>query len=274
MTLKTKTFDNLFQFTQYVEKAIADNRWEFVSEIKHRAGRDNFFGETTLEQTLNSAKYGLKKYTEYFLDNINEVSTEQDVYDGIFLDNQGFAYDMGAVVSGVPECCLNTGALSSTPVITIYVDMAFNAGTKARLIQNRGIAITNLVHTLIAKKYIIDIHFIDFNTQYDMDTLITIKMDSSILSAATVSFMSSPEFWRQMVWIAEDELRQKDSESGRGTAFLTDEVRHIFEDNNIFVIPGYYQDRECLEHYEEVDSANKYISKLFNQYCKQRELEV
>lgn len=271
METRTITFDSLHELTDYVDKAIKENRWEVIKEIRQRqGGREKFFGDTNLENTMQAARYGLKEYTNYFLDNIKDIKPEGDMYDDIFLDYQGFAYDMGSVVAGVPECCINCGAPSISPTITIYVDITFYCGTKAKQIQNRGIAITNLINTLIARKYIIDLYFIDYNCQSDMNTLITTKIDAATLSVATVAFMCSPQFFRQMSWIATDELRNNDSCLGRGQSRLTEEMRKKIKDENIFYIGGSYTDEGCLDHYNNVNEANTYIAKKFNKFCEQQ----
>ena len=149
-------FDNLVEQKEYIKDAIKTRKWKVVSEIEREQPKNtDFYGETNLEDTLLSMDYGLKSYTEYFLDNIDDISSESDGADGMFMDYEGFAYDMGAVVSGEPECCVNMNQLAPTPVINIVVDISFVCRVTAKEIMNRGIAITNLVNTLLTKKYIV-----------------------------------------------------------------------------------------------------------------------
>jgi len=263
-------FDNLFEQREYVEKAINDNKWSVIREIREgQTKRSDFFGETNLSETIYAMDYGLQGYTNYFLDNISEVKQEADCNDELFMDSEGFAYDMGSVVSGVPECCINGGSPTSTPTIKIFVDITFYWGISAKEIQNRGIAITNLINTLLHKKYIIDLAFVDFNIQRDLQTMIITKFDSTTLSVATVALMCSPQFFRQLSWIATDELRGRNSDMGRGTSGMNNYLKNKIDEENIFFIGGSYNDRKVGEGvYKSIESANKHITKLFNKFAE------
>lgn len=264
-------FDNLVEQKEYIKDAIKTRKWKVVSEIERdQPTRTDFYGETNLEDTLLSMDYGLKSYTEYFLDNIDDISSESDGAYGMFMDYEGFAYDMGAVVSGEPECCVNMNQLAPTPIINIIVDISFVWNVSATKIMNRGIAITNLVNTLLAKKYIVNLEFVDFNIQNDIRTRIYTKIDTTTISIATIAMLCSPQFFRQISWITTDELREKDSESGRGNSILDSRVINELKKDALFIGGSYNDNGACNQRgvYDSVKKANEYITELFNEYCK------
>lgn len=274
MTKPTKeiTFNNLQEQKKYIQKAIKENKWEIINEIKRRQPTNkNFYGNTNLDKTLTAIDYGLNNYTEKFIENLKETNQQTQTNEEIFLDTQGFAYDIGSVVQGIPECCINTGAPKTKKIIKILVDISFNCTTTAEEIMNRAIAITNLINTITIKKNIIKISFFDFNIQDDINTLILTNINTEIISPATIAFISSPQFFRQISWITTDELRNKDSTGGRGHSKLTDYIKDKIKKDNAFFIGGYYSDDKVKKGiYKTINSANDYITELFNNYCNNK----
>lgn len=267
-------FDNLVEQKEYIKEAIATGKWNIVSEIRERQPVEtNFFGDTNLENTLIAMDYGLKSYTEYFLDNLDEINSEQDGADGMFMDYEGFAYDMGAVVSGEPECCVNMNQLAPTPVINICVDISFCWNVPAKEIMNRGIAITNLINTLLTKKYIVNLEFVHYNIQSDMNTYLRTKIDTTTISISTIAMLCSPQFFRQISWVSIDECREKNSDCGRGNSILNKKQREMLSKDALF-IGGSYNDDNYTDDggYGTVEKANKHIIELFNDYCRKQNI--
>ena len=114
--LITKTFDNLYEYREFAEKCAKEENYSIVSRVKREAGRNDFYGNLKFEDTIEAMKYGIKDYTSYFLENIADTTSEEYGGQGIFMDIEGFAYDMGAVVSGEPECCINWNDVAPTKV--------------------------------------------------------------------------------------------------------------------------------------------------------------
>ena len=76
---------------------------------KSRTLSRDFYGKPkSFKNLIDWLRYGQETQTEAFIDNLKDAGTSIDVNDGIFRDIEGFAYDMGSVVKGEPECCLNT----------------------------------------------------------------------------------------------------------------------------------------------------------------------
>lgn len=271
--VKCIEFENIQEQKEYIKNCIEEKKWDIIDEIKNAENdrrRFKFFGSSTLEDTFKSLDYGLSSYTEYFLENINEAANTSEEDNGLYMDIEGFAYDMGSVVEGVPECCINAGMPLSVPIVKIMVDITFATYTEAKQIMNRGVAITNLINTLLAQKNIVELSFIDFNVQGDMNTFIKTNVDTTTLPIGTIAMICSPQFFRQISWITTDELRNKNSGWGRGRSEMLRCVHEQIKKENILFIGGSYTDTGCIEdgHYDSIKAANEYITKKFNDYCK------
>lgn len=257
-------FDNLQEQKDYISEAVRTKKWSIVKEIVP----DDFYGRHTLEETMQGMDYGFPANTEIFLSNIKDVSSEDIGGENVYMDIQGFAYDMGAVVSGEPECCINFNTNGNTPVIKILIDIGFDGSVRAEYINNRSFAIVNLINTLINKKYIVDVKFLNYNIQGDMSTVVFTKCNVENLSIATIAMISSPEYFRQIIWITRDELRNKESEYGRGRTTNDNKFKELLKNENALFIPGSFINHNFTYDCQTKEKANSYITQLFNEYCE------
>lgn len=269
--IKAIDFDNLNEQLLYIQKPIKDKAYSVIDQVKQE---DNFYGTHTLDQSLQGMKYGFDNDTNYFLDNIAQIQNDDGLTDGIHVDVEGFAYDMGSVVEGIPECCLNSNLPTPTPSVTIMVDIAFSWCVSARAISNRGIAITNLINTLLLNGYIVDLYLLRYNSQYDLDIMYTVKIDTTNLSIANIAYVCTPEYFRKIGWITTDVLREKESESGRGESKILPFMLNKIKKEKIFFIGGDYSDSNITSHLDSVKNANNYILETFKKYCNENKITI
>lgn len=269
--IKAIDFDNLNEQLLYIQKPIKDKAYSVIDQVKQE---DNFYGTHTLDQSLQGMKYGFDNDTNYFLDNIAQVQNDDGLTGGIHVDVEGFAYDMGSVVEGIPECCLNSNLPTPTPSVTIMVDIAFSWCVSARAISNRGIAITNLINTLLLNGYIVDLYLLRYNSQYDLDIMYTVKIDTTNLSIANIAYVCTPEYFRKIGWITTDVLREKESESGRGESKILPFMLNKIKKEKIFFIGGDYSDSNITSHLDSVKNANNYILETFKKYCNENKITI
>ena len=269
--IKAIDFDNLNEQLLYIQKPIKDKTYSVIDQVKQE---DNFYGIHTLDQSLQGMKYGFDNDTNYFLDNIAQVQNDDGLTGGIHVDVEGFAYDMGSVVEGIPECCLNSNLPTPTPSVTIMVDIAFSWCVSARAISNRGIAITNLINTLLLNGYIVDLYLLRYNSQYDLDIMYTVKIDTTNLSIANIAYVCTPEYFRKIGWITTDVLREKESESGRGQSKILPFMLNKIKKEKIFFIGGDYSDSNITSHLDSVKNANNYILETFKKYCNENKITI
>lgn len=269
--IKAIDFDNLNEQLLYIQNPIKNKTYSVIDQVKQE---DDFYGTHTLDQSLQGMKYGFDNDTNYFLDNIAQVQNDDGLTGGIHVDVEGFAYDMGSVVEGIPECCLNSNLPTPTPSVTIMVDIAFSWCVSARAISNRGIAITNLINTLLLNGYIVDLYLLRYNSQYDLDIMYTVKIDTTNLSIANIAYVCTPEYFRKIGWITTDVLREKESEIGRGQSKILPFMLNKIKKEKIFFIGGDYSDSNITSHLDSVKNANNYILKTFKKYCKENKITI
>jgi len=112
-------FDNNVDFYEYIKKREPEKKWH---HIKRRGRGDSWAGGVTYEETMNELLFGNKDITYKFLEGLKNLGQERETNTGIFMNTEGFAYDMGAVVSGEPECCVDMKAPESKKSLTILMD--------------------------------------------------------------------------------------------------------------------------------------------------------
>lgn len=269
--IKCMEFDNIIDLYENIMPFIKANTFGVVDEINENVGWN---GEYSLNQTVEAMKFGFQKNTDYFLDNIKEIRSQETTGKGTYLDYEGFAYDMGNVVEGVPECCLNADLPATKPCIKIVVDIGFPSLYSAKQLNNRGIAIANLINTLIINGFIIDLCFMRYNHQHDMDIMFTVQVNTEVLPISVVAFLSSSDFFRKIGFITTDFIRERPSEIGRGMTIIQEFMLNKFKREDIFFIGGGYSNPELCYHLENIKEANNYLLSLFNTYCKEHKIKI
>lgn len=270
-TIKCIDFSSLLEQYNYISPHIKSNIFGTPSEVNKS---DEFYGKHKLSSTLEGLKYGFEDNTNYFLDYVVNVKNSKDDNTGFYMDYEGFAYDMGSVVNGNPECCLNVGSSEPNKFVKIIVDITFSCMATANQISNRGIAITNLINTLLLNKCIVDLYVMEYNIQNDMDVLYTVKIDTKNLSIANIAYISTPEYFRKIGFITVDVIRNKESSYGRGMSSLTNFMLNKIQKEKIFFIGGNYSDNKILNNLDNVENANKYIIQKFNDYSEHNKLNL
>jgi len=269
-TIKCVDFDGFIDQLNYIYSFIKNNTFNTAKEVDVS---DDFYGSNNLLNTIEGMNYGFQKSTDYFLNCLEEVKKQDDSSDGVFMDYEGFAYDMGAFVSGEPECCLNMGLPTPTPYIKILVDISFPWYYSSTQIFNRGIAITNLVETLLINNYIVDLYAMEYNSQNCMDVMYTNKIDTRSLSISNIAFMSSPEYFRKIGFITIDKIRGKESEAGRGHSGMLGFMLNKIKKDKIFFISGGFTGASNT-HFETPQRAIEWLLHSFNMYCVENKLNI
>lgn len=269
--VKTAQFDGFIDQLAFIDNFVKNNTFDTP---KHVNVCDNFYGKHNLNETLDGMNYGFAETTDYFKNLITKIKSCTKSFDGIFMDYQGFAYDMGAVVSGEPECCVNMGLPVSTPCIKIFVDIAWSSWISAEQIFNRGVAITNLVNTLLVNGCVVDLYAVRYNIQDDLDIFFTTKIDTKTLSIANIAFMCSPCYFRKIGWITTDCLRDIPSSPDRGCSRMTDFLLNKIKQDKIFFIGGDYTNSSITGHLNSIEEASEYILEIFKKYCKENKIAI
>lgn len=264
----------------YIKKRVeekGEGYWRHITDSK-RGG--SWYGNVNYHQAMNNLIFGNKDTTQMFLDGLEDSRKEANRYEDLFLDTEGFAYDMGAVVKGEPECCLNSVGEAPKKTITIGVPYDFSCGNESKVLAWRGMAITNLLYTLINKGYIVNLKMIEcYKPNYQIDkgrktydsSYFVLDVPVENICIGTIAFYCSVEFFRIIMILAQSMFceQPRDAGHGKGTRDYEDFSDVLGKD--MLIIPDGYLDRR-MEGLESLEDANKLVSEVFNKYCKREGL--
>lgn len=268
--------ENNVDLYNYIQQKIKEKSRGYWKNIRDMDSGDDFkwYGGIEFDDVMEELLLGSKNQTQEFLSGIKEQFSDDVVYSQIYFDNEGFAYDMGAVVSGEPECCLNMGAPENKKFITIGIDYSFPCSVQPNVLKNRGIAITNLVHSLITQGYIVNLKFLQIynprNNSNVKKSIFSLNLNTENLSISTVAFYCSVEFFRAIMMLVHSMLDGLPENPGEGMG--SDEEEEFFDifGKDMLFIPAGYTD-ESMKSLTSLEKANKKILKLFNGWNKKME---
>lgn len=268
--IKCVKFDSILDQYDYLKDFVKKDKFGTVKEVSQE---DDFYGKRRFKDSLNGMLYGFDDDTQYFLDSIANVTKDTESDDGIGMDVEGYAYDMFSVINNIPECCLTMSSPSTKPYIKIMVDVCFSAWYTAEEIRNRGIAITNLINTLLINGCIVDLCFMELNIQSDLNVMYTVKVDTELLPISNIAFICSPEYFRKIGFCTIDAIREKESEGGRGRSKVFDFMLKKFKKDKLFFIGGSFTNPDLTrEKLETVNLANEYVLEIFKKYCEENKI--
>lgn len=262
--LKISEFSSPSDLLDFVNSNINKKDWS----VPERIIDDNYFyGCKSMESAINQLQFGDPLYTKSFIDGLNEIKNEEIFNSDVFMDIEGFAYDMGAVVNNEPECCLNTGFPETKKSIDIIVSISFAGHVDTSAIKNRGIAIANLINTLLTKGYIVNLKFVRFHNGRMIHLY---NIDTKTQSISTLAFFCTPQFFRALNFLIDEIVWDRVGVGGKCTSFADMEFLNSLDDKNTFFIEGGYDD-DRMNNLYSIEKANSYISKLFNDFIKKFE---
>lgn len=271
------TCQNNVDLYNYIQKRIEEKGENYWQHIKDSRSARDWQGGVTYNQAINNLIFGNKDTTNTFLEGLDDVRKEKDVHSDVFLDTEGFAYDMGAVVEGEPECCLNSIGEAPKKTINIGITYDFCCGNAARVLAWRGIAITNLIYTLLNKGYIVNLKLIEcYKPNYDAfdkysRSYFSLDIPTENLCIGTIAFYCSVEFFRVIMILVQSMICEQPNRAGDGKGTMDIEDIYEIYGKDMFVIPDGYIDSE-MKYLESQEEANKVIESLFNEYCKREGL--
>jgi hypothetical protein len=261
---KVINFENMQEIENYIKKEDL-SKYSLLKEIENEP---KFYGTNDFEKTLMRMKYGNKNVTEQYLNGINEIKQEAETNEGYFMDIEGFAYDMGSVVAGEPECCINQGALSNKPYLKIFIDTGYCGGTSQKIINNRGIAIYMLISTLIAKGYILDIYFVHYITAWSTPNMYyaqNVRLPLENIDISQIAFLGTCEYFRTITWLLTAIQSNCTWYTGDGKSMPSDRIVEKLKKEGLFIPSGYTDERfeDCSQ-----EDAIRYITEIYNEGVK------
>ena len=259
----TQDFDNMFEVAKYLENIQDLNSYSLTKSYVLQEQSD-FYGISKFDGVLDRLKYGDEGTTKEYLEKLNKAQEDGEEINNIHMDVEGFAYDMGAVVCGEPECCVNSGHPTVKPHLNIYIDTGYCGGVSPHIIANRGIAIYQLVTNLLAKGYLLDIwvvHYIDCSSGGSFCQ--RIKLPTEYLTVSQLAFAGKCEFFRVVTWLLTAIQKKQHAYTGSGKSMPSRDVVEELKKDGLFIPSGYTDNRfnSCSK-----EEALEYIIDLYNEY--------
>lgn len=270
---KIQEFDSLSEVASYLEE-IPNLKDYVLTQSKHLKSNPKFYGITNFDDVFDRLRYGDKVQTENFINNLKDLESYDDLDVGIFRDIEGFAYDMGSVVNGEPECCLNFGSPEAKPSLKMYIDIAYCWRASVEDINNRGLAIVKLINTLIAKGYILDVyllHHVEVHEWCEPEEYFAqqIKIDTNFLTLANIAYAGTCDFFRVVCLLLTAILKKDkkyhgdDSKSNASDDF----VKNIKARGDLYIPSGYGDDElyDCSK-----EKAEELVIGYYEDYVKSK----
>lgn len=242
--------------------------------------RSDFFGRyKDFDDLISKLDVGTNKYDKYVFDNLKEPKLEDDENSGFSMSNEGFAYDMGSVIEGNPECCIAQKALSPRKHIKIVLEIFSTWHASSGDLANKAVAVANLINSLLAKGYIVDVKLVtlqyeDDNKKKDWNDYITdfsIDIPTNALNLQKLVYMFSSEFYRGILFLYTAIIANAPGAcNGRSVKKDREEIVREYAKKNICYIPGIYDDNT----YSTIERANERILDHWNNFLKYREEEM
>lgn len=263
---KIQDFDSMNEIAEYIQNTPEIDRYELISKSYLRS-ESSFLGIDSFDKVLDRLRFGDDKMTTMFLDQLATLKTEEgETQNAFFMDTEGVAYDMGSVVAGEPECCINQGYPESKPYIKIYIDTGYCGGVSPKTISYRGVAVYQLISNLISRGYIVDVYFIHYiDTSSGGFYAQTVKLSTDYLVTSQIAFGGTCEFFRIVTWLL-TAIQCKDKYyTGSGRSMPSTEVIESFKKEGLFIPSGYTDGRfnNC-----DQQQAIQYVSEIYNEYVE------
>ena len=262
---------------EYLRKGFAE--FPKMKTIKRNkdAEHHEWSGGCTIAQVMERLKYGNPEYTQAFLDGIEDEGLYAEDNTGIGMDVEGVAYDMGAVVEDVPECCLTHGYPEPHRMLKMCVDITFDCSIDTGTIRRRGVAIVNLINTLIQMGYILDVDIMYIHDSHNLvggrNMYEFFKLNTQTQCISEVAFYMTPEFMRVLCFaiteIHEGRLGGDIEIGGDARGEIEKDFLKAMQEEGTFFIGGSYNDRD-MRNLNTQDEANALIVKRFNEFCASR----
>lgn len=261
-------FTSMSEIASYLEKQPNLNDYALTS--RSRLSEDaEFFGVDSFEEIPKRLKYGDEKITMMYLSKLKALKEEGEENTGVKMDIEGFAYDMGAVVSGEPECCLSSGYPQTKPHLNIYIDTGYCGAVAPDIIANRGVAILQLVSNLIAQGYLLDIWIVHYiETSNGGFYCQRVKLSTEFLTISQLAFAGKCEFFRVVTWLLTAIQMQRTSYTGSGKSEPASDVIKALKKDGLYIPSGYTDGRF---NYCSVKEAIEYVTEIYNDYIKEQE---
>lgn len=258
-------FDNLLHMWDFIKQNLDLNK---NCSIK-RQWRNSWANPSLKkpEEVVDMLVYGNDNATQEFMELVNIPEITTDSSSGVRMSIEGCGYDMGAVISGEPECCVAMDSPNVKECVDIYIDIGYCGYVIASAITHRGVAIYKLINTLLTQGNIVTIHmcrYADYGG-YNQQIATVLTLPTSDLSISQIAFVSSVEYFRMLCWQLEEMMLGSYSCGGDCQSGTPEKViAKIKQDKGLFIPGGYVDPR--FDGVNNQERADELVMEYYEKY--------
>lgn len=259
-------FDSLLDMIDWLK--------ETTIESNHSHGRmDSDFCKQTWDEAMHSAEFGDAERAETFSGLLDKITSMMDAeMPRLTHDVSGEILDVGAFVSGEPECFMRKLNRPAPKCISITADMSFVCHTHQNHIANRAVAIVALIDELQFAGYVVDFH-VQFKTQdlEKSDLVVDVDIPCRPVDINTVAFVCSPAFLRRFGFSIVETYCEKDRPGygGYGRGIPLDKP----EDPG-FMFVGSYCSEWDRDNWKNLEASKDHILDMLTKWQEQPEMVI
>ena len=263
---KMQEFNSFCEVAEYLEQI--PDLYEYEMTDSRRLEKD-FHGISSFDKVFDRLRYGDKVQTENFINELKDLDSFEELDCGIFRDVEGFAYDMGSVVNGEPECCLNFGSPEPKRSMNIYIDLGYTGWTDAETINNRGYALVKLINTLISKGYILNVYMVRYATLWgDGKYAQLVRVPTEFLTMSVVAYSCTCDFYRVVTWLLTAIHANDKGYTGQSSAQASDEIIESIRQRGDMYIGGGFTDYRFGHCSKE--EAEEIVMEYYNDFLESK----
>lgn len=254
----------VFHNSTEVVNFLQENKDGLTSTYNYRNHEgDEFVNHQNFDSLLENLRLGKKDYNEDYLKVLTDLELGTDTTNRYDYTDDGLFYDMGEVINNSPECMLKDEQ-EPKKTLKVFIDVGYCGDTSNSILKNRGIAIFKLLYTLYMQNYILDVSWVCFTHISGCYERVYFHLPQNELNIPTIATYCSPEFFRLMLVCMYFPWKYHDD----GKSAMDKEDQEFLKSQGLY-IPGGYTSYEAERLYSQ-EEADKFITKLFNDYKKGR----
>lgn len=227
---------------------------------------DNFFCNTTWDESIKLAKYGINNQSK-----ISKIVNSMNMLELVKtkdykLAENGLYVDIGTYLSGEPECWISE-CYTNKPkkTVKILIHVACTGGVNFKAIENRGAGIVSLIQMLKKQGYIVKINIYDGTEVSGVKYTYFLNIPSNPLDLQSLTYaISDASLPRRFTFAWLEKIFNTDSLHfcGYGQPCSINQ-EHISKD--IIHFSG-INSESC--NYNDIESTKQYIHDIFVQFLK------
>lgn len=189
------SFDNLLDMIDWLKE----------TTIKSNHSHDHMkskFCKQSWDEAMHDAEFGDAERAEIFAGLLDKITSMMDAeMPRLTHDVSGEILDVGAFVSGEPECFMRKLNRPEPKCISITADMSFTWYVDQDYIANRAAAIVALIDELQFAGYAVDFHVqLKIKGLEKSNLVVDVGIPCRPVDINTVAFICSPSFLRRFVF--------------------------------------------------------------------------